>query len=227
MAESVIKSYFPSQVVSDVEKISYDYDNKYSINLDNNKIYRCYKETDKWIPKEIRNDKTHANNNEICSYIDICHKNYLYYIEFISQITDNDNHLSLTPNDAVFFVLKKSIFNIINNETDGYEIENFDKLCPVINELITFHNTILYYYIDLIDMDSHTHFFVFNENIYLITEHILKIHSMNNVKNLISYAMISKIKNQPFDLLTKNLIQFMTYISDTHINNDDIYNIIV
>tara|TARA_Y100000768_G_scaffold387239_1_gene377880 strand:+ start:2800 stop:3480 length:681 start_codon:yes stop_codon:yes gene_type:complete len=159
--------------------------------------------------------------------IDICHKNYLYYIEFISQITDNDNQLSLTPNDAAFFVLKKSIFNISNTDNNDFHIENFENLCPVINELVVFHNTLLYYYIDSFDLNLVHHFYIFNENIYLITEHILKIHSMNNVKNLQSYAMISKIKNLPFEQLTQNIINFMTYISDTYINNDDIYNIIV
>lgn len=159
--------------------------------------------------------------------IDICHKNYLYYIEFISQITDNDTQLSLTPNDAVFFVLKKSVFNITKANIDEYNTVEFDSLCPIINELITFHNTLLYYYIDLFDINKIHHFYIFNENIYLITEHILKIHSMNNVKNLQSYAMISKIKNLPFELLTQNLLNFMTYISDNYINNDDIYNVIV
>jgi len=219
--KSIVQNFYIKYTTLINEYLNYAYDN-----LDKNSSYKdIISKGIQLITHIFKFNMLKTQNINLT--IDICHKNYLYYIEFISQITDNDNHLSLTPNDAVFFVLKKSIFNIINNETDGYEIENFDKLCPVINELITFHNTILYYYIDLIDMDSHTHFFVFNENIYLITEHILKIHSMNNVKNLISYAMIEKIKNQPFDQLTKNLIQFMTYISDTHINNDDIYNIIV
>tara|TARA_Y100000741_G_scaffold332248_1_gene288082 strand:+ start:1004 stop:1684 length:681 start_codon:yes stop_codon:yes gene_type:complete len=219
--KSIIQNFYIKYTTLINEYLNYAYDN-----LDKNSSYKdIISKGIQLITHIFKFNMLKTQNINLT--IDICHKNYLYYIEFISQITENDNHLSLTPNDAVFFVLKKSVFNIINNETDGYEIENFDKLCPVINELITFHNTILYYYIDLIDMDSHTHFFVFNENIYLITEHILKIHSMNNVKNLISYAMISKIKNLPFDQLTKNLIQFMTYISDTHINNDDIYNIIV
>lgn len=219
--KSIVQNFYIKYTTLINEYLNYAYDN-----LDKNSSYKdIISKGIQLITHIFKFNMLKTQNINLT--IDICHKNYLYYIEFISQITENDNHLSLTPNDAVFFVLKKSIFNIINSENDGYEIENFDKLCPVINELITFHNTILYYYIDLIDMNSHPHFFVFNENIYLITEHILKIHSMNNVKNLISYAMISKIKNQPFDLLTKNLIQFMTYISDTHINNDDIYNIIV
>lgn len=219
--KSIIQNFYIKYTTLINEYLNYAYDN-----LDKNSSYKdIISKGIQLITHIFKFNMLKTQNINLT--IDMCHKNYLYYIEFISQITENDNHLSLTPNDAVFFVLKKSVFNIINNETDGYEIENFDKLTPVINELITFHNTILYYYIDLIDMDSHTHFFVFNENIYLITEHILKIHSMNNVKNLISYAMISKIKNQPFDQVTKNLIQFMTYISDTHINNDDIYNIIV
>ena len=126
----------------------------------------------------------------------------------------------------MFFVLKNQ-FNITKANIDEYNNVEFDSLCPIINELITFHNTLLYYYIDLFDTNKIHHFYIFNENIYLITEHILKIHSMNNVKNLQSYAMISKIKNIPFELLTQNLLNFITYISDNYINNDDIYNVIV
>ena len=154
--------------------------------------------------------------------IDICHKNYLYYIEFISQITANDNQLSLTPTDAVFFVLKKSVFNIINHDEN-----DMSDLCPILNELIVFHNTLLFHYIDGVDINESHHFYAFNENIYLVTEHILKIHTLNNIKNLISYVMINKIKNTPFTILTKNVLTFMSHISQNYIDNKNIYNIII
>lgn len=163
------------------------------------------------------------NTQDITVTIDICHKNYLYYIEFISQISEKNNQLSLTPADAVFFVLKKSVFNILNHNGD----DNFYALCPIINDLISFHNILIFHYIDIFDINELRHFNAFNENIYLITEHMLKIHTTNNIKNLISYAKLSKIKNIKFDILTKNLILFMSHISQTYIDNNNIYDIII
>ena len=56
---------------------------------------------------------------------------------------------------------------------------------------------------------------------------MLKIDTMNNVKNLLSYAMINKIKKCEFIDLSKNLIRYITYISDTHPNHREIYNSIL
>ena len=40
-------------------------------------------------------------------------KTYLYYIEFVGQISeDNNSYLQLTSKDAMLFVYKKSIFDI-------------------------------------------------------------------------------------------------------------------
>ena len=45
MAESVIKSYFPSQVVSDAEKLSYDYGLKVAKAIETEWFYRDHSNT--------------------------------------------------------------------------------------------------------------------------------------------------------------------------------------
>ena len=75
-----------------------------------------------------------------------CQKAYIYYIEFIGQIGD-DNHtfLQLNPKDASLFVYKKTIFEINNDARKDYisdEISN--KLINNIDILIKIYNTILY-----------------------------------------------------------------------------------
>ena len=56
---------------------NYEYKVIQTNNYINNGIYRCYFNNTEllWEPREIRNDKKNPNNNEICSYIDKCHKN--------------------------------------------------------------------------------------------------------------------------------------------------------
>ena len=45
MAESVVKSYFPSQVVSDAEKLSYDYGLKVAKAIETEWFYNDYNQT--------------------------------------------------------------------------------------------------------------------------------------------------------------------------------------
>ena len=75
-----------------------------------------------------------------------CQKAYIYYIEFIGQIGD-DNHtfLQLNSKDASLFVYKKTIFEINNDARKDYisdELSN--KLIYNIDMLIKIYNTILF-----------------------------------------------------------------------------------
>ena len=45
MAESAVKSYFPSQVVSDAEKLSYDYGLKVAKAIETEWFYNDYNQT--------------------------------------------------------------------------------------------------------------------------------------------------------------------------------------
>lgn len=68
-----------------------------------------------------------------------CQKAYVYFIEFIGQIgEDNHSFLQLNSKDASLFVYKKTIFEINNDITKNYKsdinIKNlFNNLDPLIN----------------------------------------------------------------------------------------------
>ena len=79
-----------------------------------------------------------------------CQKSYIYYIEFIGQIgEDNHSFLQLNSKDATLFVYKKTIFEISNDirkdiensKEDNIFIENVDSLMQI-------YNTIFFKYIE-------------------------------------------------------------------------------
>ena len=119
------------------------YDN---ININTDKRYRYY-----IIVKglEILSNIMHiiimnTNNIDIAFYY--CNKAYYYYIEFISQIDTENNHLELNIKDAVIFVYKKTIFEIkepmgvINNckvNTNNVEkIKTISKMIEIVNNYV-------------------------------------------------------------------------------------------
>ena len=56
-----------------------------------------------------------------------CKKAYLFYVEFIGQIgNDNHSYLQLNSKDAILFIYKKSIFDINNEYREIYEISEED-----------------------------------------------------------------------------------------------------
>ena len=119
------------------------YDN---ITINTNKRYRYYiltrgLELLKTIMKIII---MYTNNIDYAFHY--CNKAYYYYIEFISQLDSDNNHLELNIKDAIIFVYKKTIFDIkeplsnINNcninENNVRKIENIDKVINLINHYI-------------------------------------------------------------------------------------------
>lgn len=86
----------------------------------------------------------YTNNIDFAFYYS--NKAYYYYIEFISQLDTDNNHLELNIKDAIIFVYKKTIFDIkepfsnLNNsnvnEANRLKIENFTTTIRVINSYI-------------------------------------------------------------------------------------------
>jgi hypothetical protein len=77
-------------------------------------------------------------------------KSILYYIEFISQISD-DNHssLKLNSNDATLFIYKKTIFDVNEEFRNKYnECHNTKNKLNHINIYIKIYNSIILQYID-------------------------------------------------------------------------------
>lgn len=68
----------------------------------------------------------YTNNLELV--VHHCKKSYLYYIEFISQIgNENHSYLQLNSKDAALFVYKKTIFNINNDKRSNFSLDDTNK----------------------------------------------------------------------------------------------------
>ena len=74
-----------------------------------------------------------------------CKKSYLYYIEFISQIgNENHSYLQLNSKDAALFVYKKTIFDINNDQRSHFSLSDKNKskleylsnFSEIINEIV-------------------------------------------------------------------------------------------
>ncbi len=86
-----------------------------------------------------------------------CKKAYLFYVEFIGQIgNDNHSYLQLNSKDAMLFVYKKTIFEINNEYRKQYEINNNieKKLFEYTNKFSIVYIEILEYVLDNDNMSS-------------------------------------------------------------------------
>ena len=85
----------------------------------------------------------YTNNLDLVIYH--CKKSYLYYIEFISQIgNENHTYLQLNSKDAALFVYKKTVFEINNDKRSNFTLSNKNKekldylsnFCEIMNEIV-------------------------------------------------------------------------------------------
>jgi hypothetical protein len=127
-----------------------------------------------------------------------CQKAYIYYIEFIGQI-GNDNHsfLQLNSKDASLFVYKKTIFEINNDIRKDYVSDSIaDKLINNIEQLINIYNLILLQLIEkntLIDVIK-----IVNTNLNTIMLKIIKIsidHTDNKISAIFTFIQYFKENN--------------------------------
>ena len=130
-----------------------------------------------------------------------CQKSFVYYIEFIGQICDDNNSfLQLNAKDAALFLYKKSIFEI-NNEC---------------RKNINFNNNNFTNNIDLfINIHNNTIFFILDNNIFL--EAIKIINS-----ELQSYTnKVIKLFIENNDSLLKNKLQALLHFTKNfkNVNN--------
>ena len=115
-----------------------------------------------------------------------CQKSYIYYIEFIGQIGDNNHSfLQLNSNDACLFVYKKTIFDINNDiRKDFVNDENSIKTLSEVDLFIKIYNNIVDKLIDnykIIDVIKYI-----NSDLYHIMQKIMKIYIEENNLNLTS-----------------------------------------
>lgn len=166
---------------------------------------------------------TIINTNNIDMAFYYCNKAYYYYIEFISQIDNDNNHLELNIKDAIIFVYKKTIFEIkvpigiINNSNinnDNVEkIESIKKMIQIVNYYIK-----IFKIKDIINLNINKEVYINNQ--IAIDKQFLKIINKleNNYKDEKQFLHMLEKLLDIFDLLFKVFNKFNL------INHDD-YNI--
>jgi hypothetical protein len=109
-----------------------------------------------------------------------CQKSYVYYIEFIGQIgEDNHSFLQLNAKDAALFIYKKTIFEINNEVRKDYISDKIsDKLVNNVNLLITTYNIILFRLIDTMELNDIIN--IINNDLTKIMQKIIKLYIESN-----------------------------------------------
>ena len=132
-----------------------------------------------------------------------CKKAYLFYVEFIGQIgNDNHSYLQLNSKDAILFVYKKTIFEINNEYRKQYQLNNHveKKLFEYINKFSTVYIEILEFVLD-------------NDNMILESKmsYVMYIQKMSNkIINKITLSnknLLSKIESCDKYIYYKNLLE--------------------
>jgi hypothetical protein len=131
-----------------------------------------------------------------------CNKAYLYYIEFISQIgEDNNSFLQLNSRDAALFVYKKTIFDINNTARERFNQTKSEKIClNTVKLVIEIYNNLMK--ISIKDIDNYDMREKKGKIIFIEKETTKIINKL-----LISNAFFN-------DNICNNLIDFI-YIIDT------------
>jgi len=187
-----------------------------NININNDKRYRYYillKGLDT-LSSIMNIIILHTNNIDLAFYY--CNKAYYYYIEFISQIDTDNNHLELTVKDAIIFVYKKTIFEIkeplssLNNS--NVNKENLIKL-TTIERMINVVNTYfkIFKFTDIINLNI-------NNNI----SDTINSNINDNINNNIN-------KTEYFNnhvSIDKNFLKMISKIDKLYINEEQFNNIV-
>ena len=149
----------------------------------------------------------YTNNIELVLYH--TEKSFIYYIEFITQISDeNNNFLQLNSKDATLFVYKKTIFEIINDIRKDFSIKKDNmEILDNINNYTILSTKIINYFININDENIY-------ENIYEnIQNKLLPI-----LKKLIEVLFINNI-----DIDLKYKIDIIENIINKDSNNSEIF----
>jgi len=132
-----------------------------------------------------------------------CKKAYLFYVEFIGQIgNDNHSYLQLNSKYAILFVYKKTIFEINNEYRKQYHLNNHveKKIFEYINKFSTVYIEILEFVLD-------------NDNMNLESKmsYVMYIQKMSNkIINKITLSnknLLSKIDSCDKYIYYKNLLE--------------------
>lgn len=130
-----------------------------------------------------------------------CQKAYVYYIEFIGQISeDNHSFLQLNSKDASLFVYKKTIFDINIDTTKNFSSnDNIKNITNVINPMIDIYNSLLF---KLLTNDNDTEIIkIVNIDFQKIIQKIIKLYfEINNT------TILEKINGFILNFKNKNIL---------------------
>jgi hypothetical protein len=130
-----------------------------------------------------------------------CQKAYIYYIEFIGQISeDNHSFLQLNSKDASLFVYKKTIFDVNNDTTKNFSSnDNIKNITKIINPIIDIYNSILFRLIT--DYDDNEIIKIVNIDFQKIIQKIIKLFFELN-----DLGMLDKINYFILHFKEKNIL---------------------
>jgi len=139
-----------------------------------------------------------------------CQKSLFYYIEFVGQISgDNQQLLQLTLKDSTLFVYKKSIFDINNEKRSNFKILNNDKIAmDIIAYLIKIYNSLLYVLIEHHEFPSDNQSSLLNEmtiNVQRVTNNLINLFTNSKLLDYIEQLkiiehFIETIKNKDCEI---------------------------
>jgi hypothetical protein len=133
-----------------------------------------------------------------------CNKAYLYYIEFISQIgEDNNSFLQLSSRDAAMFIYKKTIFDINNNLKKNFTLTKSEKSSiEIVKQISNLYNNLIKLSLECLDsLEIHTNknkiIFIEKETTKIINRILLEnvLYDVNICNNLIDFIYIIELKN--------------------------------
>ena len=201
------------------------YDN---ININNDKRYRYYiiLKGLEMLTNIMQITIMNTNNIDIAFYY--CNKGYYYYIEFISQIDNDNNHLELNIKDAIIFVYKKTIFEIkepigiINNcnvnNNNIKKVETIRKMMDIVNNYVK-----IFKIKDIINLNINNEIYI-NSQIY-IDKSLLKIINKleNNYKDEQQFSILVQNLYNIFKILLK-VFNKINVINSENYSIDDVLN---
>ena len=167
-----------------------------------------------------------------------CKKAYLFYVEFIGQIgNDNHSYLQLNSKDATLFVYKKTIFELNNEYRKTFEISDIEErdIFNYISKYTEIYNGIIGSVIDNENMSDNknklSYLMYIQKNLKKITKKL--VLSKNIIKDKVTFCdnylyykiLLEKkklIKDECTFFNLSNLF-FKKFKDGYMISNDDIY----
>ena len=165
-----------------------------------------------------------------------CKKAYLFYVEFIGQIgNDNHSYLQLNSKDAILFVYKKTIFEINNEHRKQYDMMSNEKdVFKYIDKLTSIYTEMMEFVINNENLKNEKKMsyvmYVQKMSLKIINKIILSkknvLDKIDICEKFIYYTKILKTKNLKLDeCLFFNLSNFfLKKIQTKNITKLEIYN---